>query len=71
MSEIPKVEVELIETQFNRLWRIRKCPLCGEEHQHDAGKLDDDPKDYLGHVTGHCRPGTTGAARGYILVAKE
>jgi len=71
MPDIPAAEAELIETQFNRLWRVRECPLCGEEHQHDAGKLEDDPQRFLGQVVGHCRPGTPGAQTGYILVAKS
>jgi hypothetical protein len=70
MSDEIKVEVELVETRFKRLWRLRDCPLCGEEHRHSAGKLDEDPRSFLGPVTGHCRPGTKGAPIGYTLVEK-
>jgi hypothetical protein len=68
MSDRPEAKVELVETQFESLWRLRKCPLCGEEHRHNAGRIDENPRDFLGPVVGHCRPGTQGAPDGYILV---
>ena len=70
MSEEIKAQVVLVETKFDRLWRLRACPLCGEEHQHAAGKLDDDPRKFLGPVVGHCRPGIEGAQQGYTLIEK-
>ena len=59
-----------LEDAFRRLWKVARCPLCGEEHRHDAGTKDEDPDGYLGHVVGHCRPGVPGAQAGYRLVKK-
>lgn len=59
----PVANAVLIQTGRGYLWRVLHCPLCGGQHVHGAGGLDDDPTAYLGHRAAHCGDG------GYVLVA--
>jgi len=36
------------------LWIVKKCPYCEKKHTHGGGKLNNDPRELLGHRLSHC-----------------
>ena len=40
------------------LWHPRNCPFCGlwQSHIYDGGRIDENPRDYLGTRAAHCYP---------------
>lgn len=63
---VPEAKAVLVEAEEGYLWRVPVCPLCGEEHTHGAGTLQNLPQAYLGHRSPHCMSARGGA--GYVLV---
>jgi hypothetical protein len=64
-ADIPLAYVKLIRAHDVFLWRVEHCPLCGGEHTHGGGPLDDDPRKELFHRVKHCIKPVRG--EGYIL----
>ncbi|BBO76919.1 hypothetical protein DSCW_43360 [Desulfosarcina widdelii] len=56
----------LKESETVRQWIVPRCPWCGKRHVHGAGRIEDNPLDYLGHRTAHCHDGSF---HDYVLVA--
>lgn len=53
-QEIRTARCFLINSEPFRLWVIPQCPWCGKRHIHGAGRLQDNPHDFLGHRISHC-----------------
>lgn len=60
LTPIPDVEVVLGVGPGHDgqiwLWHPRDCPFCGKVHMHGGGKIDQNPRDYLGTRVAHCYP---------------
>lgn len=54
-----------------REWVVAKCPYCGGEHRHGAGKVGNDPHSYLGYRLAHCKPTDYGFEGYHLVEAKE
>ena len=65
----PDAPARLVRGRANWLWQVRRCPCCGNKHQHGGGYLTGDPRALLGHRVAHCAGRSPAVlARGYELV---
>jgi hypothetical protein len=65
VSVFPFAPAELNFDGTRFVWRVVRCPFCGEAHVHGAGRRGEDPRAALGHRAGHCFGEING---GYRLV---
>ena len=45
-------------------WIVQQCPYCGGQHIHGAGRIDENPDNFLGHRAAECGK----SSKGYELV---
>ena len=73
-NAIPVAPVFLKRGKYNFLWVVIKCPLCGNEnnHIHDGGPFNGNPREHLGHKTALCisQPNKI-KKRGYNLIEAD
>jgi len=61
---IAKVKLD----EKTRQWVVLRCPYCGRQHRHGAGRPGDDPRQFLGPRVQHCDQPN---ASGYELVEEK
>jgi hypothetical protein len=54
VSVFPFAPAELDFDGGRVVWRVARCPICGEVHVHGAGRRGEDPRAALGHRAAHC-----------------
>ncbi len=55
----------LLQVGSNQAWVIDDCPFCHQSHWHSAGKIGENPTQYLGSRSAQC-----GGGRGYQVIEK-
>ena len=66
--------LELIHNEERWGWQVLLCPFCGEQHVHDGGPIDSDPRDELTRVEPGCnveRIGYAARSWGYVLCVED
>jgi hypothetical protein len=58
-AAVVEVEVALMRGQWVNYFVVAQCPWCGRSHVHGAGRLDQDPRAFVGTRVSHCAAGKT------------